>query len=408
MHTYVYGTASPLWVYRFGERTLSHKQHPLATRMLTLNPEPHSDPGSTNVDSALAQCAQGLYEILMPLTALTRLSLAAASPSDMSSAYFGGRLPNSLCQLSRLAVLELRGHSEQTFPLELPEKLESLGQLTLLRFTDVLTCLGRSAIARLTALVELSIIAPAGCQLGCGPAPPAALPCDISALQRLRVLQLSCHRRPLPPLVLPQLTLLWLGQPLLQHNDRWQWLAELPALADLSIVEPDTQLIRASASPLLELSMGSGLTSLQAIGAGATGLSLPFGPYLHTLRRLDITLVPATPAGDPTQQLCHLWAATQLSELRLRGAWPGASVIGDLSRMRPLPSLLIEHARNASPAEVANEVLTLQRRLPNMEVTCLEPGISCCCGADDNEDDNDEDDDDEDDYDDDDHMYDSG
>ena len=68
--------------------------------------------------------------------------------------------------------LELRGNS-QTGVLKLPQALRGLGQLTLLRFTDVLLDVGQSAVTQLTALVELSIVAPAGRTAGRHQRPPA-------------------------------------------------------------------------------------------------------------------------------------------------------------------------------------------------------------------------------------------
>jgi hypothetical protein len=139
-----------------------------------------------------------MVDILTPLTALTRLSLAPIAPptAPRSSRSVGTRLPDSICQLSQLVELELRGNRE-TGILQLPAKLGGLGQLTLLRFMDVLTALGRSPVAQLTALVELSVVAPAGKFIM--PRPTPALPLGVSALQRLRVLRVSaigaCCRR---------------------------------------------------------------------------------------------------------------------------------------------------------------------------------------------------------------------
>ena len=53
---------------------------------------------------------QAFLNILAPLTALMRLSLAPVALPSVLTSSIGTRLPDSLCQLSQLVGLELRGN----------------------------------------------------------------------------------------------------------------------------------------------------------------------------------------------------------------------------------------------------------------------------------------------------------
>ena len=166
-------------------------------------------------------------------------------------------------------------------------------------------------------------------------------------------------------MLLPQLSSLWLGQPLLKLYDghNWPWDPTIPSLVELSVVDPRREF---STDWLGAMPVGSVLTSLQAIGKGASAMCPLWGPHTKTLRRLDITVQ----AGKLDS--C-LQVAQQLSELRLRGAWPTAADIEVLSCMRRLRVLDMEHAPGDSPALAANTMKQLLRRLPYAEVTCLAP-----------------------------------
>ena len=228
------------------------------------------------------------------------------------------------------------------------------------------------AVTQLTALAELSVIAPKGRTLHLQAAAPLALPKDINVLQRLRILRLSCHQRLVPPLLLPQLSCLCLEQPLVEPGDGWPWLAMLPVLAELSIVEAYSGAADAGVVRLVGVSGCRNLTSLRVNGTDAAAMLLENGPYWQMLRRLDVTMTGL--AWSQTGQLSILRAATQLSELRL-SAWPNAAdvEVRNLHCMPRLRSLNVELGQHASPAYVANTTGEVQRRLPSVEVRFLEP-----------------------------------
>ena len=321
---------------------------------------------------------QALLDILSPLTALTRLSLApGALPGYLCRDWLEIWLPNSRFQLSRLAVLELHGGG-QTKALTLPDQLKSLRHLTVLRLTDVSMDGGRPAVAQLTALEELSITGPEGSlYLIKDATAPALAPSAAGALLRLRVLRLSCNRRPLPPLLLPRLSCLWLGEPLVEPGNEWPWLAVLPSLAELSVIDATAEFDTVGTVRLFGLRQCTGLTALQAIGEGVAAAALWKGPHLQTLRRLDVTLQSVASGGEQTGELGPLRAATLLTELRLRDAWPAAVDVEVLSRMPRLRYLKVERALNALAVQAANKLLQLQRRLAFTEITCMEPSDKC-------------------------------
>jgi hypothetical protein len=129
------------------------------------------------------------------------------------------------------------------------------------------------------------------------------------------------------------------------------------------------------------------LTLLTAIGKGAAAMC-PFGVrYLKTLLRLDVTLISRPPIWDQTGQLAPLGAATQLTEMALRGVSPAAADIEVLRQVQRLRVLNVEPAPHASPAQAANAMKQLLRWLPSVEVTCLEPDTECCAHDDDSSDD---------------------
>ena len=164
----------------------------------------------------------------------------------------------------------------------------------------------------------------------------------------------------------------------MECGDWWPGLKDLPLLSDLTVIQVGAWAARPQPVGLCGRLLPSGCTSLQAISRRRRGFVPPEGLFfIRTLRRLDVTLETTTTAADSMGQLGALRDATQLSELRLRGLWPIAEDIEVLSRMRRLRSLKVEHALGALLLETGHAVGRLQRRLPSVAVTCVEPDTTC-------------------------------